>query len=102
MFALQISTPIHWVFKGMPALFKYLDGLDIMQSFEWLIHYKTKTGKQFIIVHLCKEFQIIHTMGHGIIDEVFQEVLGKIHVIIQVIESHFWLNHPELGKMSSG
>ena len=39
-------------------------------------------------------------MLQSIADEVFDEVLGKVHIVVHIVESHFRLNHPELCEVA--
>ena len=48
---------------------------------------------------LAQEQQIVHAMLQSITDQVFQKVLRQIHVIFQIIESNFRLDHPEFRQM---
>ena len=33
-------------------------------------------------------------------DKVFDEILGEVHVVLDVVEGHFRLNHPEFGQVA--
>ena len=41
-------------------------------------------------------------MIQRIADEVFEEVLGQFHVVFQIVERRFGLDHPELRRMARG
>ena len=49
---------------------------------------------------LAQKQQIIHAMLQSVTDQIFQKVLRQIHVIFQIIESNFRLDHPELRQMA--
>src|SRR5690606_25126477 len=42
----------------------------------------------------------VFAVFQNVSDNVFQEIFRQVNVIFQIIESHFWLYHPELGEMS--
>ena len=41
-------------------------------------------------------------MVQGVLDEVFHELLGELHVVVDVVEGHFRLDHPELREVARG
>ncbi len=49
---------------------------------------------------LGKEVDVVGTMFEGISDAVFYEFLGEVHIVLNLVERHFRLNHPELRKVA--
>ena len=49
---------------------------------------------------LGKEFDIVAAIVESVAYAVFEEILGKIHVLVDVDKRHFRLDHPELCQMS--
>src|SRR6266487_7096547 len=49
---------------------------------------------------LLDESHVFSAIGQDIFDNSFQECLGQGHVVAEIIESHFRLDHPELREMS--
>ena len=41
-------------------------------------------------------------MVKGIADAIFQEILSQIHILVDIDECHFRLNHPELCQVARG
>ena len=53
-----------------------------------------------LVYHLVQELQIVCTVVQRPAYAIFDEVLGQVHVVIDVVEGHLWLNHPELRQMA--
>ncbi len=49
---------------------------------------------------LREELDVVAAVVEGILDAVFQEVLGQVHVLVDVDERHFRLDHPELRQVA--
>ena len=100
MFALEVGSPVNGEFEFVARFFKELDAFGVCEANEFLFHHMTETVNEFGVVHLGEEFKIVHAVGECIVDAVFDEVLGEVHVVGDVIECHFGLDHPELRKVA--
>ena len=84
------------------GILQYLNTLSIRQTYEIFFQYALQTFYQPLIEHVIQELHIIGTVIQSPFHTVFDKLFRQIHVIRNIIECHFRLNHPELGKMTGG
>ena len=51
---------------------------------------------------LGEELDIVAAVVEGVADAIFEEVLGEVHVLVDIDEGYFGLYHPELGQVAGG
>ena len=54
----------------------------------------------FFLAALAEEFDVVAAVVESILNQIFQHFLGEVHVVLEVEESNFWLNHPEFCKVT--
>ena len=58
-------------------------------------------GVEYGFLHtLIEKLQVFPAILENVANGIFEKLLGNAHVVLQVIERHFWLNHPEFGQMA--
>ncbi len=97
---LQIASPAARELELASRLFEYPYAFGVVEAHEVVVENELQTLQQPLVPHLVHKFEILAAVVERIADEVFEEVLGKIHVVVKLVECHFGLDHPELGKMS--
>ena len=103
MFRSQIDTPIYREFKCMSfcnRFFQNLDSFRIRQANEIFFQHSLQTFDQTFIEHIVQEFDIIHTVVQSPLYTVLNELFRQLHIIQNIIECHFRLDHPKLGQMT--
>ena len=99
----QIHAPVNREFKLMPFRYRFFQDLDtfcIRQTYKWFLQYPLQTFNQALIKHIVQELHIVITVVQCPLYTVFDEFFCQIHVVIDVIESYFRFNHPELSQMT--
>ena len=103
MFALEVSAPRDGEFElhaiGL-RLLKNLDALGIGDAGEILSHDALESCDEFVVPMVVEETEVILTVVKGVADEVFEEILGEVHVVVDIVERHFGFDHPEFGKVA--
>ena len=54
----------------------------------------------FTVAALAEELDVVAAVVESILNQIFQHFLGEVHVVLEVEESNFWLNHPEFCKVT--
>ena len=100
MLALQVGTPVNREVKLLAGCLKDLDTLGVGEAHELVFDNELQTVDKLGIVHLGKEVDIILAVFQSVADTVFDEVFGKVHIVGDVEESYFGLDHPELRQVA--
>ena len=59
-------------------------------------------GEQVLVHELGEELEVAGAVLLRVADEVFHELLGEVHVAVEVTERDLGLDHPELGGVAGG
>ena len=102
VFALQVRAPVYGEFKFTAGVFQYLHAFGVGETDKLAFHHFFKTAYEFRVIHLLEEFKVIAAVVESIADTVFDEILGQIHVVGDVVEGNFRFDHPEFREMSGG
>ena len=103
--ALQVGAPVHGIFELHPVLrsfLKYSDALGVFQPHEFGVHHAFEPCDQLVVVAVVEELDVVAAVLNRIPDEVLDEVLGQVHVVVDVVERHFGLYHPEFREVARG
>ena len=100
--ALQVESPTDREFELHAASDQDIDPLGIVKADEIVFDDELQAVDQLRVVHFGEELQVVLTVIEGIADQVLQKVLGQFHVVFQLEESDFRLDHPELGQVARG
>ena len=103
MFAGQIGSPIYREFELAAVLHSFLQNLDtfrIGQTHKVVLHHEVQTFEQCLVDHLVQESQIVLAIIQSPTHAVLDEVLCQIHIVTDVVESHFGFDHPKFGQMA--
>ena len=98
--ALKVDAPAYGEFELPAAGQKYVDGFGVAQTHELLAYHGLESRDQLFVVVLVKELEVVAAVVEGVVDAVFQEILGEVHVFVDVDECDLRLDHPELGQMA--
>ena len=103
MLAGQVNAPVNREFKlvtFLDSLFQNLDTLGIGKAHEIVFYHEVQAVNQGLVNHFVEELQIVLTILKSPVYTILDEVLGQVHVVVDVVEGHFGLNHPELSQMT--
>ena len=87
----------------MPFRYRFFQDLDtfcIRQTNESFFQYALQTLYQALIEHIIQELHIVIAIIQCPPNTVFNEIFSQIHVVDDIIESNFRLNHPELCQVT--
>ena len=56
--------------------------------------------EQLLVVHFVQELQVVSAVVQCILNQVLKKFLGQVHVVFEVVKSHFGLYHPEFGQVT--
>ena len=99
----KVNAPIYRELELVACsncILKNLDTVGVAETHELCIHDRTETLDKFLVKHIVEECDILHTVVKCPLHAVLDELLGKLHVIEDVVERNLGLNHPELGKVT--
>ena len=86
----------------MAAVFKNFYGFRVGDALKGFFRDKTKPVQQALVDKAGKDVEVALVVVQGVIDKILGELLGEVHVSLQVTERHFRFNHPELGSVAAG
>ena len=100
--ALHIHAPVGWIFKLLTAGLHDFNSLGVGAAHKGLLGHFLQAGAQSLIHKLAEEFKIpAGIIQHGA-GNVLDEGFCNVHIAVDVAESHFRLNHPELSSVTGG
>ena len=99
---LQVAAPVAGEFELAARSLQNLDAFGVVETLEIVLQHKVQTLQQPLVPHLVHKFEVFHAVVQRIPDEVFEEILGQFHVVLQFEEGRFRLDHPELRRMARG
>ena len=96
----KVHAPVNGELELPAALLQNLDSFGVGETYEVVLHHEVQTVYQFLVEVLVQEGDVVGTMLQSVVDAVFDEFLGEIHVVLDLVECHLGLNHPELGEVA--
>ena len=105
VFALEIGSPVDGIFELVAfgdSVFEDLYAFAVGQAHELSADHAFQTRYEGVVVAVVKELDVVAAVVEGVFDEALDEVLGEIHVVLDVVECHLRLYHPELGEVARG
>ena len=103
VFALEVRAPVDGILKldaVCDCLFKDFHGLRVCDLLEGDAKDALHALNEAFVVFLVQELEVVHAVVKGILHKVFHKFFGQGHVVIDVVEGHFGLNHPEFRKVT--
>ena len=103
VFGSQVTTPINREFELVAfsdSVFKNLDTLGIWQAYELAVDDTLQAVDKGFINHIVQELQIVGTIVERPFNAVLDKLLSDIHIVFDIVECHFRLNHPEFGQVT--
>ena len=92
----KVCAPINREFKFLATLLQNLYTLGVWQTNEIIVNHEFEAIDKTLVEMIVEELYIILAMLKSVVDAIFDELLGQIHVVVDIIERHLRLNHPEL------
>ena len=100
MFTLQVTSPLHWKLEICTRLFQDAYCLGVGESLKFMAQHEMQTRQQLLIKHVIEELQIISAMLKRVIGKILEHLFRQIHVIVDIVKGHFWLDHPKFSKVT--
>ena len=100
MLALQVATPSARELEFLAALAKDTDTLGVVKPYKVASNNTTEALDKFLVEHIIEELQVAHTVVECVLNAVFDKLLSQRHIVLQVVERHLGLNHPELCQVA--
>ena len=105
MLALEVGSPTDRELELCAILHGFLkdsDSIGVGQSLEFYSEHAAEPFDQPVIILVVEEGEVVHAVVKSVLDKVFDELLGEDHVVVNVVESHLGLDHPELCQVPWG
>ena len=105
MLGLEVDAPAHGVVErvaGGDGVLEDLHGLGVGDAGEVGIGHVREARDEALVHELVEHGELIGAAAHDVADNVFEHVLGEVHVVGQVGEGDLGLDHPELGRVARG
>ena len=103
VFALEVCTPVYGILELLTVLdgfFQDLHCLGVGNLLECNSKNAAKPFDKAVVVFVVQELEVVHAVVKGVLYKVFYELLCKGHVVVNVVERHFRLYHPELCQVA--
>ena len=100
MLRLQAAAPVAGEFELAARSLQYFDALGVVETLEVVFQHEVQAVQQSVVPHLVHEFEVLGAVVQRIPDQVLEEILGQLHVVLQLIEGGLRLDHPELRRMA--
>ena len=105
MLALEVRSPVYGVFEldaVGDGFLQNLHGFGVRDALEGDAQHASHSLDEAVVVFVIKELEIFHAVVQSPLNQEFHEFLGQLHVVVDVVEGHFGLYHPELGQVARG
>src|SRR5215467_6023893 len=96
MLGLKVQSVVDWELEFFAAFLEKIDSVGVNDPLKRTIKNEIESREQFLVNELREEFHLFRTIFANIGNQIFYELLGQIHVAVQIAESHFRLDHPKL------
>ena len=99
----QIHAPVNRELEFTPVghgLFQNLDTFRIRETNERVLQHTLQASDQLLIKHIIQELHVVHAILQRPTYAIFDELLGQLHIIRNIVERDLRLNHPELRQMT--
>ena len=103
--ALEVCAPVDGILELDAighGLFQNLHGLCVSDSLELYAQDTLHALDEAVVVFVVEELEVVHAVIEGVFHQVLDKLFCKFHVVVDVVEGHFRLNHPELCKVTRG
>ena len=102
MLGLQVTAQIYLKVKIIVVFLKFFNGVGIGYVPEFGIDNMIEPFDKALINKTVEEIHFLGSVFEHISDNIFQHILGKFHIVLQIGEGNFGLYHPELCRMACG
>ena len=103
MLALKVRAPADRIFEAgavRNSLFENPDTLGVRKAYKLSVGNTFKAADEFVVVSVVEELDVVHAIVKRMFHKVFDEFFGKVHIVLDVVECHFRLNHPKLCQVA--
>ena len=98
--ALQVDAPFYWEFEFLAGSLENLNAFGVCEADEIVVQNKFEAVDELFVEVLGEELDVVAAVVESVLNAVFHKLLGKVHIIGDVVERHFRLYHPELREMA--
>ena len=102
VFGLQVAAPEYLVGEAVVVRFEKLHGVGVADAAEVARPHVFQTFQQTLVHELVQEGHLLGRVLQHVADDIFQHGFRGVHVVFQVSEGHFRLDHPELRRVARG
>ena len=102
MLGLQVGAPLDRKLEGLAGLLQDFDGFGVGEPLEVLLDDRLETVEHRLVDPLVEELHVFVAIGEHVADDPLQKPLGERHVVGELEERRFGLDHPELGQVPRG
>ena len=104
MLAGEVASPINrelkLLFAACHGFFQNLDSFSVRKTNEICANYRIETLEESLVNHLVKELEVVLAIIESPLHTILDEFLFEVHEVLQVDESNFRFNHPELCQVA--
>jgi len=100
MLCLKVASPEYFVIEFVIVFLQKFNCFCISHMTKLRIHYMVQAIQKSFVDKGIEEVHLLRSILQHITDHVFQHVLCKIHIVIQIGKCTFRLDHPELSSMT--
>ena len=102
MLGLQITAPGYLVLKLIVVFFQDLYRFGVGHAAKVGLDNVRQSVGQTLVDEGIAEGDLLGGVLHDIAENVFEHGFRRIHILLQIAEGHFRLDHPELRRMARG
>ena len=100
MFGLKVGTEGHGVLELLAALLEQVHGVAVGHAGTALLDHAVQVVQQAGSNELVEEGDIVSALLDNMLDRMLDETFSQFHVVPDIVEGGFGLDHPELGGMA--
>ena len=102
MLRLQVAAPVDGVLKLVVVLFQKGNGVGVGDTAKFVVQDVVQPVKQPLVDEFVEKVHFLGGVLQNVGDDILDHGLGQLHVILQIGEGDFRLDHPEFGGMAGG
>ena len=98
----MVDPPLDRELEFLAARFEDFDRLGVRQAAELGGDDFFQRGDGRFVVVLVEQGHVLAALVQGVLEQPLEEPLGQVHVVGQLVEGDFGLDHPEFGEVPRG
>ena len=96
MLRCKVHAPVNGELELLAAFLQNLDSFGVGETHEVVLHHEVQTVYQLLVEVLVQEGDVVGAMLQGVVDAIFDEFLGEVHVVLDLVESNLRLVGPKV------